>query len=43
VIPIENTLTGSIHQNFDLLRERKVWICGETRVRVSHNLIVQPA
>ena len=42
VIPIENTLTGSIHQNFDLLRERKVWIAGETRVRVSHNLIVQP-
>ena len=42
VIPIENTLTGSIHQNFDLLRERKVWIGGETRVRVSHNLIVQP-
>ena len=42
VIPIENSLTGSIHDNFDLLRQRKVWISGETRVRISHNLIVLP-
>jgi len=42
IVPIENSLTGSIHENFDLLLEKKVWICGETKLRVSHSLIAHP-
>jgi len=42
IVPIENALTGSIHENFDLLLEKKVWICGETKLRVSHALIAHP-
>ncbi len=40
VIPIENSLTGSIHRNYDLLLKRNLWIMGETKVRIVHNLIV---
>jgi prephenate dehydratase len=39
VIPIENTLAGSIHQNFDLLSRHSLEIVGETSLRVEHNLI----
>ena len=42
VIPIENTLAGSIHQNFDLLARHSLEIVGETSLRVEHNLIVHP-
>lgn len=42
IVPIENSLTGSIHQNFDLLLKEKAWICGETKLRVSHSLIAHP-
>lgn len=42
ILPIENSLTGSIHQNFDLLLHQNVWICGETKLRVSHALIAHP-
>ena len=40
VIPIENSLTGSIHRNYDLLLKNNLWILGETKVRIIHNLIV---
>jgi arogenate/prephenate dehydratase len=42
VIPIENTLAGSIHQNFDLLAQHSLEIVGETSLRVEHNLIAHP-
>ena len=42
IIPVENSLAGSIHQNFDLLLKKTVWICGEVKLRVSHSLIVHP-
>ena len=39
VVPVENTLGGSVHQNYDLLVEFDVQIVGETKLRVVHNLI----
>lgn len=39
VLPIENSLAGMIHQNYDLLLEYNLWICGEQKIRVSHNLM----
>jgi prephenate dehydratase len=42
VIPIENTLHGSIHENYDHLLKFDLTIRGETFVRIVHNLIVVP-
>jgi prephenate dehydratase len=42
VIPIENTLHGSVHENYDHLLNFNLPIIGETLVRISHNLIVCP-
>jgi arogenate/prephenate dehydratase len=42
VVPIENTLAGSIHKNFDLLARHSLDVVGETSLRVEHNLIVLP-
>jgi prephenate dehydratase len=39
VIPIENSLAGSIHQNFDLLARHSLEAVGETQVRIEHHLI----
>src|SRR5207249_11633717 len=39
VAPIENSLAGSIHRNYDLLLESGLTIAGETNLRVVHNLI----
>ncbi len=42
VIPIENTLYGSIHGNYDRLLKHDFVITAETRVRIVHNLIAPP-
>jgi prephenate dehydratase len=39
VIPIENTLAGSIHQNYDRLLSSKLCISAEAYLRVSHMLV----
>jgi prephenate dehydratase len=39
VLPIENSIGGSIHRNFDLLLEHELPIVGETEVRVVHHLL----
>ena len=42
VIPIENTLHGSVHENYDHLLQFKPAILAETHVRIVHNLIGRP-
>jgi prephenate dehydratase len=42
VIPIENTLHGSVHENYDHLLHYGFPIVGETNVRIVHNLIAAP-
>ncbi|HEX7500508.1 MAG TPA: prephenate dehydratase [Polyangia bacterium] len=39
VVPIENTLAGSVIKNYDLLVENDLEIIGEVVLRVAHNLI----
>ena len=42
VVPLENTLAGSVHENFDLLLQHPFEITAETSVRVVHSLIARP-
>jgi prephenate dehydratase len=39
VAPIENSLAGSIHRNYDLLLDSDMSILGETNLRIVHNLL----
>jgi prephenate dehydratase len=39
VIPIENSLFGSVHANYDLLRTHELSIVGELQLRIRHNLM----
>jgi prephenate dehydratase len=43
VVPIENSLAGSVAEHYDLLFERDVFIQREFRLRIVHNLIAGPA
>src|SRR5436309_7449943 len=42
VLPIENSIGGSIHRNFDLLMEHHLPIVGEVEVPVVHHLLALP-
>lgn len=39
IVPIENTLAGSVHENYDHLQNFDFRIVAETSVRIVHNLI----
>ena len=39
IVPVENTLGGTIRENYDLLQEQDVTIVGEHKLRVVHCLI----
>ncbi len=40
--PIENTLAGSVYENYDLLLENDLHIIAEVSLRIVHNLIALP-
>jgi prephenate dehydratase len=42
VIPIENSLAGSVHENYDHLQRYEFPIVAETNVRIVHNLMAPP-
>ena len=42
VLPIENSIGGSIHRNYDLLLERDLPIVGEVELPVIHHLLALP-
>ncbi len=42
LVPIENSLHGSIHENYDRLKSRPLHIVGETQLRIRQCLIARP-
>ncbi len=40
MVPVENSLEGSVSRSYDLLLDSDVSVCGELELRVSHCLIV---
>jgi len=42
LMAIENSIAGSILQNYRILRERDFWISGEIFLRISHQLMALP-
>lgn len=42
MVPIENSITGSIYENYDLLAKYHLYIIGELYLKISHNLLVVP-
>ena len=42
ILPVENSIGGSIHRNYDLLLEHDLPIVAETELTVVHNLLALP-
>jgi len=42
ILPMENSIGGSIHRNYDLLLEHDLPIVGEVVLDITHNLLVLP-
>lgn len=42
VLPVENSLAGSIHRNYDLLLRYELSIVGEVQIPIAHQLIARP-
>jgi len=43
IVPVENSLAGSVHENYDLLLQYPdIQIVGETKIRIIHSLIGVP-
>ncbi len=42
VVPVENSLEGSVNQNYDLFFKYDLKVCGEVIVKVAHCLITNP-
>jgi prephenate dehydratase len=42
LVPIENTLAGSVYENYDLLLENRLHIVAEVNLRIVHHLIAFP-
>jgi prephenate dehydratase len=42
IVPMENTIGGSIHRNYDLLVEHELPIVGEVQLKVDHCLLSLP-
>ncbi|MEM4848113.1 MAG: prephenate dehydratase, partial [Ignisphaera sp.] len=42
VVPLENSLEGSVGETLDMLAQTSAKICGETEVKISLNLIAKP-
>src|SRR5438552_11841383 len=42
ILPMENSIGGSIHRNYDLLVEHELPIVGEVELRVDHCLLAYP-
>lgn len=38
ILPVENSLMGSIHKNYDLMLAGELWIIGEVVLRITYNL-----
>src|SRR6266705_2443286 len=42
MVPIENTLAGSVHENYDLLSAHALHVVAETELRIRHCLVAPP-